>query len=233
MIEKQAALNTLATLDVGKADEVVLAWIAKLGAGEVPPEMGLDIMLAAQGRLDAKKSTQADTLRERLAKVAPSRDATDAASYRLCLVGGDADRGEDIFFAKIAVSCLRCHKVRDRGNVNGGEVGPDLTKIGGEKTREYLLEALVEPNKAIAKGYETVIVTLDDGREHAGIIKAETDDELVLVTADVKTITVDKKAIEERSTGPSAMPSDLLKHLTLRELRDLIEFLARQKGEAK
>ncbi len=135
---------------------------------------------------------------------------------------------------KIAVSCLRCHKVRDNGgNVNGGDVGPDLTKTGGEKTREYLLEALVEPNKAIAKGYETVIVTFDDGREHAGIVKSETDKELVLVTADVKTITVEKKSIEERSTGPSAMPSDLLKHLTLRELRDLIEFLASQKGEAK
>jgi quinoprotein glucose dehydrogenase len=187
----------------------------------------LDVVLAAQDRLTGKRSSAAEKLSERLAKIAPLIESADAASYRLCLVGGDEARGKDIFFEKIAVSCVRCHKIGD----NGGDVGPDLSKTGREKTREYLLEALVEPNKAIAKGFETVVVTLDDGREHVGIVKAETDDELVLVTADVKTITVDKKTIEERTTGPSAMPNDLVKHLTLRELRDLIEFLANQKGE--
>jgi quinoprotein glucose dehydrogenase len=227
LIEKQAALTTLATLNDARADNVLITWLEKLAAGDAPAELGLDVVLAAQDRLTGKRSSAAEKLSERLAKIAPLIESADAASYRLCLVGGDEARGKDIFFEKIAVSCVRCHKIGD----NGGDVGPDLSKTGREKTREYLLEALVEPNKAIAKGFETVVVTLDDGREHVGIVKAETDDELVLVTADVKTITVDKKTIEERTTGPSAMPNDLVKHLTLRELRDLIEFLANQKGE--
>jgi quinoprotein glucose dehydrogenase len=227
LIEKQAALTTLATLDDARADEVLISWLDKLSAGDTPPELGLDVVLSAQERLERKRSSATVKLSERLAKVAPRQESADAASYRLCLVGGDVDRGKDIFFEKIAVSCVRCHKIGDIG----GDVGPDLSKTGREKTREYLLEALVEPNKAIAKGFETVVVTLDDGREHVGIVKAETDDELVLVTADVKTITVDKKAMEDRTTGPSAMPTDLIKHLTLRELRDLIEFLVNQKGE--
>ena len=49
---------------------------------------------------------------------------------------------------------MRCHKIAGRG----GDVGPDLSKIGGEKTRAYLLESIVLPNKAIAKNFESVEV---------------------------------------------------------------------------
>jgi hypothetical protein len=37
---------------------------------------------------------------------------------------------------------------------------------------------------------------------------------------------VAKKDIEERQAGKSAMPDDTVKHLSPRELRDLVEYLA-------
>jgi hypothetical protein len=46
-----------------------------------------------------------------------------------------------------------------------------------------------------------------------------------LVTADIKTVTVDKEEILERTAGQSAMPADLVKQMTLLELRDLVKFL--------
>ena len=61
---------------------------------------------------------------------------------------------------------MRCHTVRGRG----GDVGPDLSSIGF-KPREYILESIVNPNKQIAKGFETAILQMDDGKVHAGIIK--------------------------------------------------------------
>ena len=43
-------------------------------------------------------------------------------------------------------------------------VGPELGDIGLKQKRDYLLEAIVLPNKQIAKGYESVLITKTDGK---------------------------------------------------------------------
>lgn len=145
--------------------------------------------------------------------------------FRETLVGGDAENGARIFFERAEVSCVRCHKVRGRG----GEVGPDLSKLASQKTREYLLQSLVEPDKEIAKNFETVICVLDDGRTVAGIFKEETETTLRLVTPEGKPLSIDKSQIEERLRGKSAMPDTLVNFLTKSDLRDLVEFLSGMK----
>src|SRR5262249_36998698 len=127
-----------------------------------------------------------------------------------------------IFLHKGEVACLRCHKVHGLG----GDVGPDLTGIGTRQNRDYLLEAIVDPNKQIAKGFETVVLTMANGQIHTGIIKKEDAKEVQLMTADAKLVTVAKDQIDERERGKSAMPEDIIQHLTKSELRDLVEFLA-------
>src|SRR5262249_24429573 len=47
------------------------------------------------------------------------------AALEPLLVGGDAQTGRAIFFGD-KVSCFTCHRV----GTNGGQVGPDLTKVG-------------------------------------------------------------------------------------------------------
>jgi quinoprotein glucose dehydrogenase len=74
-----------------------------------------------------------------------------------------------------------------------------------------------------------VVVALADGRTIAGVLKGEDDRELRLMTAEGVPVVVQKGEIEERARGVSAMPEDVMKHITKRELRDLIEFLAEQK----
>src|SRR5262249_32294705 len=108
----------------------------------------------------------------------------------------------------------------------GGDVGPDLAGIGSKQKRDYLLESIVLPSKQIAKGYETVVLTLKNGQIRSGILKAEDAKEIKLMTAEGQLITVDKKQVDERETGKSAMPEDLIKYLSKSELRDLVEFLA-------
>ena len=143
--------------------------------------------------------------------------------WRDALVGGDAEAGRRVFVYKSEVSCLRCHKAGGQG---AGEVGPDLTGIGAKQKREYLLESIVFPSKQIAKGYETVELRLVSGLSKSGILKSEDAKVVRLMTPEGALIEVKNADIEERTKGKSAMPEDLTKHRTRREVRDLVEFLA-------
>ena len=80
-------------------------------------------------------------------------------------------------------------------------------------------------NKSRLRG---VLLAADDGRV-SGVLKKEDAHALQIVTADLKNLVIPKEQIESRKRGPSAMPEDLLKHLSRRDLRDLVEFLAELK----
>ncbi len=84
----------------------------------------------------------------------------------------------------------------------------------------------MDPNRQIAKGFETVVLTLQNGKVVSGVLKEDNVQEVKLITPEGESLVVAKKAIEERQTGKSAMPLDVIKHLSKSELRDLIEFLA-------
>ena len=185
-------------------------------AKQVPPEAQLDL-------LDAAAKHSAADLKDKLAKFEAARPKDDhLAKYRESLVGGDAENGRRIFFNKQDAQCLKCHKVSGVG----GEVGPELKGIGSRQNREYLLESIVDPNKQIAKGYETVVITTKKGKVVTGILKSEDAAEVKLMTPEGNLVVISKDQIDERRSGKSAMPEDLLKYLSKAEIRDLVEFLA-------
>ena len=226
LVEKQMALGVLG--DMGAAREVDAAlgtWLDKLVAGTVPAEMQLDLIEAAQARVNSNRRSYAP-LKDKLA--AYDRKARDGVEkdplsrYREVTHGGDADKGKEIVLNNAAVYCVRCHKLSGVG----GEVGPELTLIAKEKNRDYLLESIVDPNKAIAKGFESVILSLADGRTVSGVLRSKTDKEYVIVDAEGKVTKVPKDDVDREKPDKSAMPDDLHKKLTKRELRDVIEFLA-------
>lgn len=117
---------------------------------------------------------------------------------------------------------MRCHAVGD----NGGNVGPKLKDASKKLTREHLLESMVDPNRRIAEGYDSVMVDLKDGESVSGVLKSESESELVLQSADGTVHTLSKSEIESRRSTLSPMPEGLIEMLTKRELRDLIEYLA-------
>jgi quinoprotein glucose dehydrogenase len=216
VLERQAALATLGKMKVPAADKVLADWLDRLLAGRVAAELQLDLLEAAGKRA-------APDVKQKLAAYEASRPKGDPlAAFREALAGGDAEAGRDIFLHKAEVSCVRCHKIKGEG----GEVGPDLTGIGSKQKRDYLLEAIVDPNRQIAKGYETVVLELSNGQVVSGIVKEENARELRLMTAEGTLVTVPRGQIEERQAGKSAMPQDLIKSLSKAEVRDLVEFLA-------
>ena len=119
------------------------------------------------------------------------------------------------------VKCLRCHKVK----TVGGSAGPPLSRIGVEKSREYLLESIVLPSAQIAKGYETTVITTDEGRVVSGIVQSEDDEWIRLLTPERQSIDIAVDAVDDRYSGKSAMPEDMHKYLDAFDLRDLVEFL--------
>lgn len=216
-VERQGPLAILADLPGLEVDVLLDSWLDRLLMKTAPAELQLDVLEEAAKR---------PFLKEKLAQFEAARPKNDPlANFREVLQGGDAEAGRRVFLHKAEVSCLRCHKVKG----DGGDVGPELAGIGGKQTREYLLESIVDPNKQIAKGFETVVLALSNGQVETGIVKAEDAKEITLVRADGKRVTVPKSAIHERNSGKSAMPEDLVKKLTKRELRDLVEFLANLK----
>jgi quinoprotein glucose dehydrogenase len=216
LVEQQGAIASLGKINSPKADTVLATWLDKLLASNVPRELELDLLEAVGAR-------RSPALKEKLAKYEATRPKKESIDpWRETLYGGDQARGKAIFFERAEVMCVRCHVVAGVG----GKVGPELTKIAAEKPREYLLESVVDPNKVIAKGFDTAVLTLDDGRTVAGIVKAEDAKELTLMTPEAKLITVDKSKIDDRSRGKSAMPQDVAKPLSKAELRDLVEYLS-------
>ena len=217
--ERQAALATLGDLDDPAADVVLARWLDRLAAGEVAPEVQLDLLEAAARRNSAE-------VKDRLGRIEAGRSKDDpVAAYRESLAGGDPDRGRRIFFEKAEVQCVRCHKVGGQG----GEVGPDLSGVGGKQPREYILESIVAPDRKIAEGFETLVVATADGQVLAGILKSEAGDALKLMTPEGKLVTIAKDDVDERKRGASAMPADLIKSLSRSEVRDLVAYLANQK----
>ncbi len=213
---QQKALSLLGDIRGEAASTVVKTAFDKFDNGELPQAVSLEL-------LDAAKSVGSAELAGRVRFFDAKRKLGDKLEpWSECLEGGDAGRGYVIFFGRAAASCRRCHKV----NGDGADVGPDLSAIAKDKDRKYLLEAIVDPNAKIAKGFETTIILDANGKAHSGIIKEETEELVKLMTPKGAVITIAKDDIDDRAKGLSGMPADIAKNLTRREIRDLVEYLS-------
>lgn len=221
LVEQQSALAVLGSLSSDAADAVLAGSLDRLLEGDIPAGARLDLLEAAAQRDHA-------ALQDKLTRYEASRDSSDPlTAYENSLHGGDAERGRAIFFERADLSCVRCHTIGDEGS--GGRVGPELTKIGQDKDRRYLLESIVLPSQTIAKGFQTANLALIDGRILSGIVQSEDKNQLQLMDPDGKLFTVAIEDILERGEGLSAMPADSIEKLSKRDLRDLVEFLATRK----
>ena len=216
--EKQSALAALSTMDDPQAQKTITQWADKLGAGEVAPELQLDVIEAAASARSAQVSKS-------IAKYDGSRGKDDLAPYREVLHGGNAEAGRKIFFERAEAQCLRCHKMKGEGS----EVGPELTTLGQKQPREYLLEAIVLPNKAIAQGFDSIMITTKDDEDVSGVLRGETADEVTVAQPGGVLVKVKKTDIASRRTGLSGMPEGFGQLLSKRDLRDLVEYLATEK----
>lgn len=213
--EKQSAFATLATVEEASADTLLGEWLDRLIAGKVAKEIQLDLVEAA-----AKRTAPA--VKEKLLKYeATLPKEGPLVGYETVLYGGDAKVGRQIFFERAEAACLRCHRVENEG----GEVGPVLSGIGKRHDRQYLVEAILFPNNAIAAGFENLLVTMKNGTFYAGLLKSENDTEIELNSPEDGIVKLKKSEIESQQKGLSGMPEGMNNILSKQDLRHLVEYL--------
>lgn len=220
LIDQQRAFASLAALKHKEADTILTAWAEQLADGSVRSELQVDVLEAATARREIAAINLA--LQRRSASLnAKSNDPL--AAHRLALQGGDAEAGRTVFIGHALGQCIRCHKIRGEGGI----AGPDLTDVvkrNPERTREHLLQSLIDPNAKITPGFGSVTLELNNGRVVAGVLKSEDANQVTIETPEGQRISVPLKEIDDRTSPKSAMPP-MNKNLSPRELRDVIEFL--------
>ncbi|HEV3512624.1 MAG TPA: c-type cytochrome [Candidatus Sulfotelmatobacter sp.] len=87
---------------------------------------------------------------------------------------GNAAHGKELFYGD--ANCSLCHMVEGKG----GRLGPDLSGVGGSRTREAIIDSVRNPSRRLAWGlteatkefpqeYETATVVTADGKQIKGV----------------------------------------------------------------
>jgi putative heme-binding domain-containing protein len=146
-----------------------------------------------------------------------------ASPEQILRLKGDAKRGAALLANNARLSCLQCHTYGTSGRL----FGPDLGQSARAKTREDILESILQPSRQIAPEYVLYTLELLDDEIVTGIIQRRTEKEIalrdaagmdqVIAASQIKTI---------RPQQLSAMPEGLLAGISPQEIADLIEALA-------
>jgi putative membrane-bound dehydrogenase-like protein len=207
------------SVSAGTAPALLDYLAAALRQGWRPGEADLNKALASLPPL-MRDGAVAGRLRE-LRREGVEQQRARLTQFEPLLTGGNPERGRKVF-ASSKVACVTCHRI---GN-EGGQIGPDLTRIGGIRAGRDLLESILFPSSTIAQGFESYVVTTKDGRSVTGVITRRSSDALVLRDSSGAELRLRQDQVEAMNrSATSLMPEGLDKALTRDEFRDLLAFL--------
>ena len=155
-----------------------------------------------------------------------------AGSIQLSVSGGsdlltdEARKGRELFFDLMNEKrCSVCHRLGS----TGAPIGPDLAAAVRKKSAEQTRRDILEPQAAIAEGFEQIVVNTMQGERIAGLKKEETDEFVRLydtasIPAPLRTIYKDE--VKSRGTERrSAMPAGYRSVYSDEELAAIIAYL--------
>ena len=135
---------------------------------------------------------------------------------------GDRKRGAEIF-RRPELGCLACHVVGEEG----GRVGPDLNSIGAGQPIDFIIGAILEPNREVKESFEATEITTKDGDVYEGFLARSDAREVVIKdVAWQEEIRLRRDNIESLRDRGSLMPAGLVDSLDRAELRDLVRYLS-------
>jgi putative heme-binding domain-containing protein len=116
----------------------------------------------------------------------------------------------------------------------GGEIGPALDGISA-KGLKFISESILQPTKALAKGFETWVLIDKEGRQSIGLKSRDEAAEVDITKANGDVVTVAKTDIKEMKIDDtkSVMPDDLSEGLTVKDYQDILSFLMLQKPKTE
>jgi putative heme-binding domain-containing protein len=144
---------------------------------------------------------------------------------------GNGAHGKELFYGN--ANCSLCHMVEGRG----GRVGPDLTAVGGSRTREAMIDSvrnpsrrlawgLTEPTKEFPQEYETITVVTADGKEIKGVALNEDSFTVQMMDLSEQVYLLEKDKLRSfEKSRESIMPAYSPDLLGGRDLDDIVAFL--------
>ncbi|WP_182868616.1 neutral/alkaline non-lysosomal ceramidase N-terminal domain-containing protein [Rhodopirellula sp. JC639] len=154
-----------------------------------------------------------EIVRDYLAGFSPRGTGAEAA------VRQELQRGRMLF----EKHCGVCHSP-DPGGVAIGASLENLTN----RSDAALVEAILDPNRAVEPKYQSYVLQTDEGRTLAGVIESEVGGSMTIAHADGKRTTIRRDQIERiKSTGTSLMPEGFETTLNVQDLQAIVRHLQR------
>lgn len=144
----------------------------------------------------------------------------DAGDVRV----GDPARGRTVFEGR--GECTGCHSV----NGDGGLIGPDLGRIGGQRSAGSLERSILEPSAEVRAGNRFFEVVASDGSTVRGRLLNQDTHSVQMISTDEQLVSFRKSDLDEFGFVGSPMPS-YRDELSEAEVADLVGYLLTLRGE--
>ncbi len=144
---------------------------------------------------------------------------------------GNSAHGRELFYGD--ANCSLCHMVEGKG----GRIGPDLSSVGGSRTREAIIDSVRNPSRRLAWGlseatkefpqeYETITVVTADGKQIKGVALNEDNFSVQIMDMNEQIHLLEKDKLRSfRKSRESLMPVYTPELLSDKNLDDIVAFL--------
>ena len=144
---------------------------------------------------------------------------------------GNAAHGKELFYGE--ANCSLCHMIEGKG----GRVGPDLTAVGGSRTRAAIIDSVRNPSRRLAWGltestkefpqeYETITVVTADGKQIKGVALNEDNFSVQVMDTSEHIYLLDKDKLRSfQKSRESLMPQYNADTLSDQDLEDVVAYL--------
>src|SRR6202046_1544079 len=145
---------------------------------------------------------------------------------------GNAARGKELFYGD--GNCSLCHMVAGKG----GRLGPELTSVGGSRTREAIIDSVRNPSRRLAWGlteankefpqeYESVTVVTGGGTQNDGVALNEDNFSVQVMDTSEQIHLLEKENLKSfQKSRQSAMPTYGTDFLSDKDLEDIVAYLS-------
>ncbi|PHX57933.1 MAG: hypothetical protein CK553_01940 [Opitutia bacterium] len=137
---------------------------------------------------------------------------------------GNVKNGQRLFTQQ---GCVACHAI----DLAAEQKGPYLGASGAKFPREYLIDSILDPNKVVAQGFQTVVFTMKNGPDQMGFVTAEADGVITLRNIAGQVFKLKRDDVKsEKHLPQSMMPAGLAAGLTVEEFTAMIEYMVTLKS---
>jgi cytochrome c oxidase cbb3-type subunit 3 len=144
---------------------------------------------------------------------------------------GSAAHGKELFYGD--ANCSLCHMIEGKG----GRLGPELTGVGGSRTRDSLIDSVRNPSRRLAWGltestkefpqeYETITVVTANGKQIRGVALNEDSFSVQMMDQNEQIYLLEKDKLRSfQKSRSSMMPKYNPDFLSDKDLEDIVAYL--------